>query len=127
MAESRAWCRNGPSRVWANTSWPGNARDVIRAAIDDFYLTRQQPSVSALMIEIRRRCRLLALLAPSRRAVQRRAMHGLPSRWCVSIEGEGRRATDLDRPLARSLCLRAIAHPHEPQAPEHPLVPRICQ
>jgi putative transposase len=45
---------------------------LVKAAIDAFYLTRQQPTMSALMVEIRRRCLEFALTAPSRRAVQRR-------------------------------------------------------
>jgi putative transposase len=46
--------------------------EIVRAAIDQLYLSRQQISVSALMIEIRARCRANGLRAPSRRAVQRR-------------------------------------------------------
>lgn len=45
---------------------------MINAAIDDYYLTPQRPSVSALVIEIRRRCRVLSFPAPGRKAVRLR-------------------------------------------------------
>jgi putative transposase len=46
--------------------------EIVCTAINEVYLTRQQPTVSALMIEIRQRCLARALPPPSRRAVQRR-------------------------------------------------------
>jgi putative transposase len=46
--------------------------DLIRAAIDDVYLTRQRPSVTALVRDIQHRCHTLGLPAPSRKAVRRR-------------------------------------------------------
>ena len=46
--------------------------EVIQAAIDEVFLTRQRPRVSDLVTEIRRRCWTLGLGRPSRKAVQRR-------------------------------------------------------
>src|SRR5260370_5621297 len=46
--------------------------DLIRAAIDDVYLTRQRPSVTALVRDIQHRRQTLGLSAPSRKAVRRR-------------------------------------------------------
>lgn len=46
--------------------------EIVRAAIDEIYLTRQQPRVSALVLEIRQRCLARGLPPPSRRSVQRR-------------------------------------------------------
>jgi putative transposase len=45
---------------------------LIASAIDEYYLTRQQPSLSALMMEIRRRALQQELVTPSRGSVQRR-------------------------------------------------------
>jgi putative transposase len=57
----------------AGGRWLGVEReDVVRIAIEEFYLTRQQPTVSALLQHIRGRCLAQGLPAPSRHAVQRR-------------------------------------------------------
>jgi putative transposase len=64
---------------------------VINAAIDDYYLTRQRPSVSALVIEIRRRCRALGFPAPGRKAVRLRLARRPASQ--VTAKRAGRKAT----------------------------------
>jgi putative transposase len=46
--------------------------EVIQAAIDEVFLSRQQPRVSDLVTEIRRRCWMLGLARPSRKAIQKR-------------------------------------------------------
>jgi len=46
--------------------------EVIQAAINEVFLTRQRPRVSDLVIEIRRRCWTLGLPRPSRKAIQKR-------------------------------------------------------
>jgi len=57
----------------AGTLKLGHAREeLVRVAIDEIYLTRQQPSVSALMMAVRHQCLTRGLRAPSRRAVQMR-------------------------------------------------------
>ena len=45
---------------------------VINETIDGYYLTRQCPTVSALVMEVRRRCHALGLRAPSRKAISLR-------------------------------------------------------
>lgn len=45
---------------------------VINETIDGYYLTRQCPTVSALVVEVRRRCHALGLSAPSRKAISLR-------------------------------------------------------
>lgn len=46
--------------------------EVVQATIDEFYLTRQRPRVSDLVIEVQRRCRTLGLPKPSRKAINLR-------------------------------------------------------
>jgi putative transposase len=46
--------------------------EVVQAAIDEVFLTRQRPRVSDLVTEIRRRCWTLGLSRPSRKAIQKR-------------------------------------------------------
>jgi putative transposase len=46
--------------------------EVVKAAIDEVYLTRQRPRVSDLVQEIRRRCHTLGFPIPSRKAVSLR-------------------------------------------------------
>ena len=45
---------------------------VINETIEGYYLTRQCPTVSALVVEVRRRCHALGLRAPSRKAISLR-------------------------------------------------------
>jgi putative transposase len=63
---------------------------VINAAIDDYYLTRQRPSASALVIEIRRRCRALGFPTPGRKAVRLRLARRPASQ--VTAKRAGRKA-----------------------------------
>jgi putative transposase len=46
--------------------------EVINETIDGYYLTRQCPTVSALVMEVRRRCHAIGLRAPSRKAISLR-------------------------------------------------------
>jgi putative transposase len=64
--------------------------EVIEACIEEVYLTRQKPHVTALVSEIRRRCRALGLLSPSQKAVRFR----LAARSAAEITArrEGRKA-----------------------------------
>ena len=64
--------------------------EVIQAAIDEMFLTRQRPRVSALVTEIRRRCWTLGLPRPSRKTVQKRIDQRAPSE--VLARREGRKA-----------------------------------
>ncbi|MDB6160011.1 MAG: integrase, partial [Gammaproteobacteria bacterium] len=51
---------------------PEMVEEIIQAATDEMYLTRQKASLTALIAEIRRRCRSLDLPSPSRNAVRLR-------------------------------------------------------
>jgi putative transposase len=81
----------------------GHAREeMVRVAIDEMYLTRQQPSVSALMIVLRQRCLVRGLTAPSRHAVQRR----IDRRSCaevVKLRRGKKEARDRFAPMTGSL------------------------
>ncbi len=46
--------------------------EVINIAIDEYYLSRQRPKISDLLIEVRRRCRALGHPLPGRKAVRLR-------------------------------------------------------
>lgn len=65
--------------------------EIIHSATESVYLTRQKPSMAALVQEIRRRCRAAGLQSPSRGAIQRR----LNARPASEILGRrhGRKAT----------------------------------
>jgi putative transposase len=60
----------GPKR--GNSRLQPLVEDVIKTCIDEVYLTRQKPCVTALVAEVRRRCRALALQPPSQKAVRHR-------------------------------------------------------
>lgn len=64
--------------------------EVIQAAIDEMFLTRQRPRVSDLVTEIRRRCWTLGLPRPSRKTVQKRINQRAPRE--VLAKREGRKA-----------------------------------
>jgi putative transposase len=64
--------------------------EVIQAAIDEMFLTRQRPRVSDLVTEIRRRCWTLGLPRPSRKTVQKRIDQRAPRE--VLARREGRKA-----------------------------------
>lgn len=51
---------------------PPRTEQIVSSTIEKYYLTRQQPRISALMVEIQRRCLTAGVTAPSRQAVQRR-------------------------------------------------------
>lgn len=76
--------------------------EVIQAAINEVFLTRQRPRVSDLVTEIRRRCRTLGLSRPSRKAVQKRIDQRAASE--VLAKRSGRKAArDRFAPAAGSL------------------------
>src|SRR5260370_34136729 len=64
--------------------------EIIRAAIDEIYLTRQKPKVTDLVGEVRRRCRVASLRPPSRSVIERR-LHALPAAEVVARR-QGRKA-----------------------------------
>jgi putative transposase len=83
--EARGW-RPGRSRL------PSSIEAVIDAAIEDFYLTRQSPSLAALHREIELRCRAEGLAAPAMSTLRRRARK--LSRKAVAGRREGTGAAE---------------------------------
>jgi putative transposase len=53
---------------------PAEVDELIQAATDETYLTRQKPKVTDLVREVRRRCRRAGLRPPSRGAIVRRLL-----------------------------------------------------
>jgi putative transposase len=51
---------------------PPEVDEVINATIDEYYLSRQRPRVSDLLVEVRRRCRALGYHAPGRKSLRLR-------------------------------------------------------
>jgi putative transposase len=51
---------------------PAEVDEVVQAAIDGIFLSRQRPRVSDLVTEVQRRCRTLGLPKPSRKAISLR-------------------------------------------------------
>ena len=76
--------------------------EIIEAAIAEFYLTRQKPRPSALMRDIRRRCRALGILSPSLKAVRLR-LAALPAAKVVARREGGKAARDRFAPVTGSL------------------------
>ena len=69
---------------------PREVDEIVQAAIEDTYLTRQRPRVSDLVVEARRRCRAAGVPLPSRGAVTRRlAARPAPE---VTARRDGRKA-----------------------------------
>jgi putative transposase len=66
LMPSRRGRKHGQRRL------PPMVEEIIEAAIEEMYLTRQKPSMTALMTEIRRRCRALSLPSPARGSVRLR-------------------------------------------------------
>jgi len=92
--------RRGPKS--GRSGLPTIVDEVIQAAIDEVYLTRQKPRVAVLIEEIQRRCRALKALPPSPKAIRRR----LQSRSAAQIVSrrEGRKAArDRFAPVTGSL------------------------
>lgn len=81
--------RRGPKT--GNRRLPEMVEEIIERAIEELYLTRQKPGVSALLNEIRRCCRALGLPSPSRNAIRLR----LAARSAAHIVSrrEGRKAS----------------------------------
>jgi len=69
---------------------PANIEEIIHAVIEELYLTRQRPRLSAVVTEIRRRCRTLALPSPSRNAIKLRLRTRSPAE--ITARREGRKA-----------------------------------
>lgn len=76
--------------------------EVIRAAIEEVYLTRQKPRVSVLVDDVRRRCRALGLVPPSAKAVRRRLKARSPAQLVARREGR-KAARDRFGPITGSL------------------------
>ncbi len=64
--------------------------EVVRTTIGDVYLSRQRPRVSDVVIEIQRRCRVLGLPRPSRKAISLRIGRRAPAE--VLAKRSGRKA-----------------------------------
>jgi putative transposase len=64
--------------------------ELIRVVIEEVYLTRQKPTMTHLVGEVRRRCRQAGLEPPSRSTVERRLVQRAPSE--VLARREGRKA-----------------------------------
>ena len=75
--------------------------EVIKRLIDEMYLTRQKPSVSALCRAIAHECRALQLKPPSRLAVETRISRLAPTATVRARNGR-KAADDLHRPVAGS-------------------------
>ncbi len=75
---------------------------VIGTAIDEVFLTRQKPRVAELVTEVRRRCRILGLGPPSRKAVRLRLGQRPASEVLARRQG-WKAARDRYGPAARSL------------------------
>lgn len=103
----------------AGGCWLGAEREeTVRIAIDEVYLTRQQPTISALLEDIRRRCLAQGLASPSRHAVQRR-IAALPAAD-VLWRRRGRKASwDRFRPVTGSF---TAPHPLAVVQIDHTLV-----
>jgi putative transposase len=87
-----------------------SVEEVIQAAIEELYLTRQRPRVSALVKEVLRRCRTLALPPPSRTAIELRVRRRSAAESTARREGRkaardrfGRATGSLDAPWPLSL------------------------
>lgn len=81
---------------------PSMVEEVIQAAIEEVYLTRQKPGVTTLVEHIRRRCKGLGLQPPSYRTVRRR-VQARPAAQ-VTARREGRKAArDRFGPVTGSL------------------------
>lgn len=76
--------------------------EVIGAAIEEVYLTRQKPRVSVLVEDVRRRCRALGLAQPSAKAVRRRLKARPASQLLARREGR-KAARDRYGPITGSL------------------------
>ena len=75
---------------------------LIQAAIEEVYLTRQKPRVSVLVEDVRRRCRALGLAQPSAKAVRRRLKARPASQLLARREGR-KAARDRYGPIMGSL------------------------
>jgi putative transposase len=76
--------------------------NLIRGAVEEIYLTRQRPTVAALVRDIRHRCQTLGLSAPSRKAIQRRLNDTSAAETVLRREGH-KRARDRFAPAIGSL------------------------
>jgi len=88
-------------RQGASLKAPG-IDELIRVTIEEVYLTRQKPTVTHLVGEVRRRCRQAGLEPPSRSTVERRLAQRASSE--VVARREGRKAArDRYAPAAGSI------------------------
>ncbi|MDA9397979.1 Mu transposase C-terminal domain-containing protein [Bradyrhizobium sp. CCBAU 45389] len=89
---------------------PPEVDEVINTTIDDYYLSRQRPRVSDLLVEVRRRCRALGYYAPGRKAVRLRLAQRPVAKMTARRHGRkaahdqfGAAAGSLDAPWPLSL------------------------
>ena len=96
------FCRRPVAPSSGNSRLQPLVEDVIRASIEEVYLTRQKPNVTALVEEVRRRCRALGLQPPSQKAVRLRL--AALSAAEIMARREGRKAArDRFAPVTGSL------------------------
>ncbi len=76
--------------------------EIVNAVIEDLYFTRQKPSIGELVREIRRRCHILGLQAPSRKAVSLR-LRQKPIKDIVARRHGRKAAQDRYAPVVGSL------------------------
>jgi len=92
--------RRGPDRGFSKLAV--EVEKLVDETIDAVYLAQQRPRVSDLVMEIRRRCRAVGLMAPGRKAIATR-LRKRPRREVVSRR-EGRKAArDRFAPVVGSL------------------------
>ncbi|MGY4315330.1 transposase [Bradyrhizobium sp. JR3.5] len=92
--------RRGPARGTSLLDQEVDA--LINNVIEDVYLTRQQPRISDLVDEVRRRCMVAGLVAPSRKAITAR-LQSRPAREVVAKRQGRKAARDRFLPAVGSL------------------------
>ena len=86
-AVCRLWRRRKPNGGKGKARLDGVIEAVIDEAIERFYLTAQKPRISALVKEIRRRCRLEELKPPALNTVKARLSQLRPDKALAKREG----------------------------------------
>jgi putative transposase len=81
--------RPGPDRGYSRLT--AEVEAIVDEAIETLYLTRQRPRMTDLVLEVRRRCHALGMVAPGRKAITAR-VRGKPRREVVARR-DGRKAS----------------------------------
>lgn len=91
---------SGPKRGFSRLDQEVDA--LIDEVTDSFYLTRQQARISDLVVEIRRRCGIVGLEPPGRKAITKR-LRGRPPRELVAKRQGRQAARNLFTPVVGAL------------------------